>query len=111
MGVVVRRSSRPSREFSGWQISKTDMDSRLEKTAIQRGRRVLRSTSTARNAKRSALIIGLLCIWQGAPLLAQTPTPAPTPTPPPSASPAYPLRASANGRYLVDQNDVPFLMV
>jgi Protein of unknown function (DUF4038) len=28
-----------------------------------------------------------------------------------SANPAYPLRASANGRYLVDQNDVPFLLV
>ena len=27
------------------------------------------------------------------------------------ASPAYPLKASANNRYLVDQNDVPFLMV
>src|SRR5262245_50661419 len=28
-----------------------------------------------------------------------------------SASPAYPLNVSANNRYLVDQNDVPFLMV
>ena len=28
-----------------------------------------------------------------------------------SASHAYPLKASANNRYLVDQNDVPFLMV
>ena len=28
-----------------------------------------------------------------------------------SASPAYPLKASANNRYLVDQNDVPFLLV
>jgi Protein of unknown function (DUF4038) len=27
------------------------------------------------------------------------------------ASPVYPLKASANNRYLVDQNDVPFLMV
>lgn len=27
------------------------------------------------------------------------------------ASPAYPLKASANDAYLVDQNDVPFLMV
>ena len=27
------------------------------------------------------------------------------------ASPAYPLKASANNRYLVDQNNVPFLMV
>jgi hypothetical protein len=27
------------------------------------------------------------------------------------ASPAYPLKASANKRYLVDQNNVPFLMV
>jgi hypothetical protein len=27
------------------------------------------------------------------------------------ANPAYPLKASANNRYLVDQNDVPFLMV
>src|SRR5689334_14698938 len=25
--------------------------------------------------------------------------------------PAYPLKASANNRYLVDQNDTPFLMV
>src|SRR4029077_13376801 len=28
-----------------------------------------------------------------------------------SANPAYPLRASANSRYLVDQNNVPFLLV
>ena len=28
-----------------------------------------------------------------------------------SANPVYPLKASANNRYLVDQNDVPFLMV
>jgi Protein of unknown function (DUF4038)/Putative collagen-binding domain of a collagenase len=27
------------------------------------------------------------------------------------ASPAYPLKASANNRHLVDQNDVPFLMI
>jgi hypothetical protein len=33
---------------------------------------------------------------------AQTPAPA---------MPAYPLKASANNRYLVDQNNVPFLMV
>ena len=31
-------------------------------------------------AKRSALIIGMLCIWQAAPLLAGIPTPTPTPT-------------------------------
>lgn len=39
---------------------------------------------------------------------------ADTPSPPPAASPAepaYPLKASTNNRYLVDQNDVPFLMV
>jgi hypothetical protein len=28
-----------------------------------------------------------------------------------AAAPLYPLKASANNRYLVDQNDVPFLMV
>jgi hypothetical protein len=28
-----------------------------------------------------------------------------------SVSPAYPLKTSANNRYLVDQNDVPFLLV
>ena len=28
-----------------------------------------------------------------------------------AASPAFPLKASANNRYLVDQNNVPFLMV
>ena len=28
-----------------------------------------------------------------------------------SSSTAYPLKVSANGRYLVDQNDVPFLMI
>jgi sugar lactone lactonase YvrE len=32
-------------------------------------------------AKRSALITALLCIWQVAPLLAQTPTPTPTQAP------------------------------
>ena len=44
---------------------------------------------------------------------APTPTPIPTPTPtatPPAPS-AYPLRASANGRYLVDSNNVPFLII
>ncbi len=30
---------------------------------------------------------------------------------PNDAKPAYPLRISANGRYLVDQNDVPFLII
>ena len=34
-----------------------------------------------------------------------------TPTPYPSAPPAYPLKPSVNQRYLVDQNNVPFLMV
>jgi hypothetical protein len=29
----------------------------------------------------------------------------------PPSGPAYPLKASSNNRYLVDQNDVPFLMV
>ena len=28
-----------------------------------------------------------------------------------AAPPAYPLKRSANGRYLVDQNNTPFLMV
>ena len=28
-----------------------------------------------------------------------------------SSGTAYPLKVSANGRYLVDQDDVPFLMV
>jgi hypothetical protein len=28
-----------------------------------------------------------------------------------SAGPAYPLKGSTNGRYLVDQNDVPFLII
>src|SRR5260370_40905594 len=28
-----------------------------------------------------------------------------------TARPAYPLKASANNRYLVDQHDVPFLMI
>ncbi len=40
-----------------------------------------------------------------------TPTPTPSgPTPTPAAS-VYPLKASANKRYLVDQNNVPFLMM
>jgi Protein of unknown function (DUF4038) len=30
---------------------------------------------------------------------------------PPSSKPTYPLKASANNRYLVDQDNVPFLMV
>jgi hypothetical protein len=30
---------------------------------------------------------------------------------PPPASPAYPLKVSSNNRYLVDQNEIPFLMV
>ena len=32
-------------------------------------------------------------------------------SPQPPARPVYPLKASANNRYLVDQNDMPFLMV
>src|SRR5947199_8573243 len=39
-----------------------------------------------------------------------TTTTVPTTTTTPTGS-AFPLRVSSNGRYLVDQNDVPFLMV
>src|ERR1044071_3034145 len=87
------------------------MESRLKKSAIQREGSLLQSTANARRVKRNSLITGLLCIWQVVPLLAQTPSPTPTPAPTPSVPPVYPLKASANGRYLVDQNDVPFLMV
>ncbi|MBI5031942.1 MAG: DUF4038 domain-containing protein [Chloroflexi bacterium] len=47
------------------------------------------------------------------PTFTRTPTiaPIPTNTPIPGSSAAYPLKASANKRYLVDQNNVPFLMV
>jgi Protein of unknown function (DUF4038)/Putative collagen-binding domain of a collagenase len=34
-----------------------------------------------------------------------------TSTTPPRATPVYPLKASSNNRYLVDQNNAPFLMV
>src|ERR1051326_6779800 len=64
-----------------------------------------------------ALVTGVIWILSAPFLQAQTttptptpsttPTPTPNPTPIPSATPAYPLKASANGRYLVDQNDVP----
>ena len=37
--------------------------------------------------------------------------PTATETGAPAAAPAYPLKASTNHRYLVDQNNVPFLMV
>jgi Protein of unknown function (DUF4038)/Concanavalin A-like lectin/glucanases superfamily/Putative collagen-binding domain of a collagenase len=40
-----------------------------------------------------------------------TSTPTPTPTATPPAPSDYPLRASANGRYLVDSNNVPFLII
>jgi hypothetical protein len=33
------------------------------------------------------------------------------PAPAPSGPPVFPLKVSANGRYVVDQNNVPFLMV
>jgi len=36
---------------------------------------------------------------------------APPPNAPSAGSPAYPLKVSANRRYLVEQNDVPFLVV
>ncbi|MGE5223414.1 MAG: hypothetical protein ACM3PY_13340, partial [Omnitrophica WOR_2 bacterium] len=39
------------------------------------------------------------------------PTIAPTPTPTPGSGYVYPLKTSANHRYLVDQNGVPFLVV
>lgn len=43
-----------------------------------------------------------------------TTTPAPVATEPPKApaavAPAYPVKVSANGRYLVDQNNAPFLI-
>ncbi|MGD0498657.1 MAG: DUF4038 domain-containing protein [Bryobacteraceae bacterium] len=37
-------------------------------------------------------------------------TGAATPQPPAASSPVYPLKVSANGRYLVDQNNKPFLI-
>src|SRR2546427_488745 len=35
----------------------------------------------------------------------------PPPPPPPSSRPRYPLAVSTNRRYLVDQDNIPFLMV
>jgi hypothetical protein len=71
------------------------------------------------------LLAGLLAIGLLGSLLAQTIFASPSRKSMPSAStsmnepalqqavaaPAYPLKASANGRYLVDQNNAPFLMV
>jgi Protein of unknown function (DUF4038)/Putative collagen-binding domain of a collagenase len=37
-------------------------------------------------------------------------SPPPPPPPPPPGSPAYPVKLSSNRRYLVDQNDVPWLL-
>jgi Protein of unknown function (DUF4038)/Putative collagen-binding domain of a collagenase len=42
---------------------------------------------------------------------APTATPKATPSPTPSAAVAYPIKASSNNRYLVDQNNHPFLLV
>jgi Protein of unknown function (DUF4038)/Putative collagen-binding domain of a collagenase len=39
------------------------------------------------------------------------PTPTPTPSPTPTSTQIYPLKASPSGRYLVDQNNSPFLLV
>jgi hypothetical protein len=50
------------------------------------------------------------------PFVGSNPTPTPTPTPTPVSTPtpgaiAYPLKASANNRYLVDQKNQPFMIV
>lgn len=62
---------------------------------------------------------GSTAYGQFRPIPATIPSPAirsqnissPVTTAAPPASPAYPLKASSNNRYLVDQNNVPFLMV
>jgi hypothetical protein len=78
-----------------------------------------------RTHKLRWLIAGLLGLGLLGSLLAQTIFAAPSRTPIAAATtsvsnpimqqgvaaPAYPLKINANGRYLVDQNDAPFLMV
>ncbi len=45
------------------------------------------------------------------PLVQRNTVSIPTNTPTPVPTPVYPLKVSGNGRYLIDQNNVPFLIV
>ena len=49
--------------------------------------------------------------WSLYATLTASPSQAPTPAPAPDSDPFYPLKASANKRYLVDQTNKPFMIV
>ena len=57
--------------------------------------------------KRICLIIVFLPLWG----CASSSPPSSAPLLPPRSSSTYPLRVSSNHRYLVDQNNVPVLLV
>src|SRR5262245_29996919 len=61
------------------------------------------------SAMRSGLLLAVACGVLMAPALAQSPD-RKTASRPADHVPAYPLKKSANCRYLVDQKDVPFLI-
>ena len=55
-----------------------------------------------------AALLAMLALLGPAWATGQTPAPAPKAS---ASAPAYPLKVSANRRYLVDQNNLPFLVV
>src|SRR5215831_1950996 len=58
----------------------------------------------------TANLLNLVSASQNEIIGTPTPVPSPTPTPTPSLSVALPIKASDNKRYLVDQNNVPFVL-
>jgi len=56
-----------------------------------------------------AVVLAVLMLW--GPVWARAQVSAASAKAPGANSPAYPLKVSANGRYLVDQNNTPFLIV
>ena len=56
-----------------------------------------------------AVVLAALMLW--GPVWARAQVSAASAKAPGANSPAYPLKVSANGRYLVDQNNTPFLIV
>ena len=64
-------------------------------------------TRTYLNPRAAALVVMLALLGPGR---AACQVAAPPPRAPGAGSPAYPLKVSTNGRYLVDRNNVPFLI-
>ncbi len=68
----------------------------------------MKSTTLWSTLKLSAMLIALTLLTS---CERKAPVATVSPTVPASGSPDYPVKVSANGRYLVDQNNTPFLIV